>query len=137
WTEVLVADIGLKLILEQVSPVIPNNYEVTSFPVCNFYWTVINNSKVDFKVTLTFTFRNGTGNPKWDHEGQCSAEPLQISSAKGLKLKHTIKSMPTTFAVAAEQMAGATLSYATFNPASTGDDIWRSLQSSGSLSGGM
>ncbi|KHJ81797.1 hypothetical protein OESDEN_18515, partial [Oesophagostomum dentatum] len=78
WTEVLVADIGLKLILEQVSPVIPNNYEVTSFPVCNFYWTVINNSKVDFKVTLTFTFRNGTGNPKWDREGLCRYELVTL-----------------------------------------------------------
>ncbi|KAL6741732.1 hypothetical protein Aduo_014959 [Ancylostoma duodenale] len=44
--------------------------------------------------------------------------------------------MPTTFAIAAEQMIGTDISYTAFNPCSTtGDYIWNSLKSSGSLPG--
>ncbi|VDK54586.1 unnamed protein product [Cylicostephanus goldi] len=78
WREIQIPEIGLTLICEQVSPVIPDNYEVrylpsleTSFPVCNFYWTIINNSEMTYNISLTFTFRNGTGNAKWEKESDC------------------------------------------------------------------
>ncbi|VDM79707.1 unnamed protein product [Strongylus vulgaris] len=111
WREIRIPEIGLTLICEQMSPVIPHNYEpraphskVTSFPVSNFYWTIINNSETDYDVSLTFTFRNGTGNAKWEREDDCSAKILETASAKGLKLSHKIKSMRTIFAIATEEV---------------------------------
>ncbi|KAL6741731.1 hypothetical protein Aduo_014958 [Ancylostoma duodenale] len=71
WREIEIPEFGLTLICEQVSPVIPHNYEDTSFPLCNFHWTVINTSGNEYVVSLTFTFRNGTGNKKWEREGEC------------------------------------------------------------------
>ncbi|KAK6755400.1 hypothetical protein RB195_014021 [Necator americanus] len=135
WREIRIPEIGLTLICEQVSPVLPHNYEDTSFPVCNFHWTVINTSGTNYIVSLTFTFRNGTGNTKWEQEGKCSAELLQTSAGKGVKLDHTINSMPTTFVIAGEQMVDNEISCTTFNPSSkTGEYIWDSLKSSGTLS---
>ncbi|KIH51404.1 hypothetical protein ANCDUO_18510 [Ancylostoma duodenale] len=104
WREIEIPEFGLTLICEQVSPVIPHNYEDTSFPVCNFHWTVINTSGNEYVISLTFTFRNGTGNKKWEREGECRTEYLQTTSGKGMKLIHSINSMPTTFAIAAEQV---------------------------------
>ncbi|VDL77694.1 unnamed protein product, partial [Nippostrongylus brasiliensis] len=69
WREFRIPDLDLILICEQDS----------SLPVGNFHWTAINNSKKNYSVALTFTFRNGTGNPKWDREGECSGSELGIA----------------------------------------------------------
>ena len=42
-------------------------------PVCVFVATVLNESADDFDVSIAFTFRNGTGNRKWNREGECTA----------------------------------------------------------------
>ncbi|WKY09392.1 hypothetical protein Q1695_002058 [Nippostrongylus brasiliensis] len=129
WREFRIPDLDLILICEQVSPVMPHNYEDSSLPVGNFHWTAINNSKKNYSVAITFTFRNGTGNPKWDREGECKVRDLKTNSAKGLALSHTIDSTPVTYSVAVEQAEGSEMFTFTFNPRSkSGRKLWQSLQ---------
>lgn len=136
WREYRIPELDLVLICEQLSPVIPHNYEDTSLPVCTFQWSCINESKANYMVALTFTFRNGTGNPKWDCESNCMAEQLATSSAKGMKVLHTINTMPVTFSVAAQETDECDISYSTFNPRSEkGEEIWDALARTRSLSG--
>ncbi|KAK5981075.1 Non-lysosomal glucosylceramidase [Trichostrongylus colubriformis] len=136
WREYQIPDLGLILICEQISPIIPNNYEESSFPVCNFHWTVINESKKDYSITLTFTFRNGTGHSKWNDESQCEARVLETKSVRGLTLSHSVNSIPVTYAVASEVAGDRKLSYCTFDPSSkSGSEMWEMLIEYGSLSG--
>lgn len=69
WTEYDLSEWGVKLTCRQVSPVIPHNYKDASLPCCNFIWTVENCVDEERKVTICFTFKNGTGNKKQDNEG--------------------------------------------------------------------
>uniref|UniRef100_A0A7I4YQ13 Non-lysosomal glucosylceramidase n=2 Tax=Haemonchus contortus TaxID=6289 RepID=A0A7I4YQ13_HAECO len=136
WREFRIPNIDLILICEQISPIIPHNYEDSSFPASIFQWTVINESKKGYSVSLTFTFRNGTGNPKWDNESQCEAKEFTTKSAAGLTLSHTINSMPVSYAVACEEADDKKITYSTFNPCSkSGREVWRRLIKSMSLSG--
>eukprot|EP01126_Amoeba_proteus_P043276 TRINITY_DN4742_c0_g1_i4.p1 TRINITY_DN4742_c0_g1~~TRINITY_DN4742_c0_g1_i4.p1 ORF type:complete len:808 (-),score=167.44 TRINITY_DN4742_c0_g1_i4:424-2784(-) len=81
-------DAELRLTCHQVSPVIPHDYEVSSFPTCVFHWTVENKSTVhDKEVSLMFTFQNGTGG-KSDSAGGHKNEWFQEGSFSGIKLVH-------------------------------------------------
>lgn len=70
WTEYDLSEYGVKLTCRQVSPIIPHEYKDSSLPCCNFIWTVENCGEAERKVTICFTFKNGTGNKKQDNEGQ-------------------------------------------------------------------
>lgn len=70
WSEYDLSEFGVKLTCRQVSPVIPHDYKDSSLPCCNFIWTVENCSDQERKVTICFTFKNGTGNKKQDSEGE-------------------------------------------------------------------
>lgn len=69
WTEYDLSEYGVKLTCRQVSPMIPHEYKDSSLPCCNFIWTVENCGEAERKVTICFTFKNGTANKKQDHEG--------------------------------------------------------------------
>jgi uncharacterized protein (DUF608 family) len=58
------------LIGRQISPIIPHDYKDSSLPVAVFVWNVENVCDKERKVTITFTFKNGTGNKKQDAEGK-------------------------------------------------------------------
>ena len=64
WTDYDVKhlDKRLKISCKQISPVIPNNYKESSYPVCLFVWSIENtHPKKSIDVSLMFTFQNGTG----------------------------------------------------------------------------
>uniref|UniRef100_A0A1I7Y5J1 Glyco_hydr_116N domain-containing protein n=1 Tax=Steinernema glaseri TaxID=37863 RepID=A0A1I7Y5J1_9BILA len=71
WTKYEIPEVGIELMCRQVSPVIPNDYEDSTLPLSVFVWEVHNHSAEDLTVTIAFTFRNGTGNSKWDREDVC------------------------------------------------------------------
>lgn len=70
WSEIDLSDYGIKLIGRQISPIIPHDYKETSLPCAVFVWQIENVCDKDRKVTITFTFKNGTGNKKQDSEGE-------------------------------------------------------------------
>ena len=53
---------GISLCCEQISPIIPQNYRESCFPMGVFEWTVRNDLDQDQDVSLMFTFQNGDGN---------------------------------------------------------------------------
>lgn len=70
WTEIDLSEFGVKLIGRQISPFIPHDYKDSSLPCAVFVWTVENVGDKDRKVSITFTFKNGTGNKKQDADGK-------------------------------------------------------------------
>ncbi|VDM67433.1 unnamed protein product [Strongylus vulgaris] len=72
WTCYDIRELDLTVVIRQVSPVLPNNYEDSSLPVSCFVVTVENNSGTDLEVSIAFTFRNGTGNRRWENESVCT-----------------------------------------------------------------
>jgi len=51
----------LNLTLEEFSPIIPDNYQETSFPVAIFRWHVSNSQKVDRELSILFSFQSVFG----------------------------------------------------------------------------
>ena len=64
WTEydMTPVDKKLKVTCKQISPVIPQNYKESSYPVCVFVWEVENlHPSKGVDISLMFTFQNGIG----------------------------------------------------------------------------
>jgi non-lysosomal glucosylceramidase len=82
---------GINLSCRQVSPVIPQNYRETSFPVSTFIWIIENTGKEDMDAALMFTFQNGTGGEN-DYQGGHSNHLIKEDSDKGeiigVELRH-------------------------------------------------
>jgi non-lysosomal glucosylceramidase len=91
WHDYLDPLPGLSLSCKQISPVIPHNYQESSYPVCTFVWSIENNGKGDIDLSLMFTFQNGMGVQN-DLAGGHSNHPLQVQTPEcevvGLKLRH-------------------------------------------------
>lgn len=55
-------DAEVKITCRQISPVIPHDYETSSFPAAVFEFTIENKSTVnDKEVSVMFSFQNGMG----------------------------------------------------------------------------
>lgn len=81
-------DPDLKVTCMQVSPVIPNDYEKSSYPCAVFHWTIENRSTdADKEVSLMFSFKNGMGSSS-DNNGGHHNEHFSHKGAKGVKMVH-------------------------------------------------
>ncbi|VDK48965.1 unnamed protein product, partial [Cylicostephanus goldi] len=100
WTCYNIRHLGLTVVIRQVSPVIPNNYEDSSLPVCCFVVDVQNESDFNLEVSVAFTFRNGTGNRRWENECQCTPARFTDGNVTGVTLAHTISQLACTYGVA-------------------------------------
>ncbi|XP_018652105.1 bile acid beta-glucosidase-related [Schistosoma mansoni] len=56
WTVYEIPELQLVLVYQQISPVIPHDYQTTCLPVAVFYWKVISWNKENLKVTITFSW---------------------------------------------------------------------------------
>ncbi|CAD6199979.1 unnamed protein product [Caenorhabditis auriculariae] len=133
WREFRLDETGVTIVCEQLSPVIVNNYEDSSLPVTNFKFHVINETHKPLKVSITFTFRNGTGQRKWQSEGWCRSQRIQNHVGSGLTLAHTINETPITYAIMAENFQNQKISTDRFDPSSDGSSFYKTLGKSGNL----
>lgn len=53
---------NVKLTCNQLSPVIPHDYQDSCLPVALFNWTIENKNKHDLDISLMFTWQSGSGN---------------------------------------------------------------------------
>lgn len=53
----------------------------SSLPVSVFVFDVENSGDEDLYVSITFTFRNGTGYYKWSQEGNCTSSLFESKHA--------------------------------------------------------
>ncbi|KAK4884164.1 hypothetical protein RN001_000435 [Aquatica leii] len=131
WTEYDLSDYGIKLSCRQVSPIIPHNYKDSSLPCAMFIWSVENVCKEERRVTITFTFKNGTGD-KRDKNSPCSTKSFSYLDSSGVVLYNTINKMPCAFAIAAKVRNNANISKCLlFDPNSDGSIPWNQLYENG------
>nr|CAH8854016.1 unnamed protein product [Trichobilharzia regenti] len=64
WTIYEIPEHHLVLVCQQISPVIPHDYEVACFPLTVFYWKILSWNKEDLVVTITFTWRGPSPNKR-------------------------------------------------------------------------
>lgn len=138
WTTYNIKEYGLTLVCRQISPVIPNNYKDSCLPGCVFVWSVENRSDKNYKISITFTFKNGTGS-KEDKKGECSSSifgPTESDNIAvyGVELNQTIHDSSSAYTIACQQKNGVTASRCPyFDPKGNGEDIWKQLASTGKL----
>lgn len=70
WSEYDLSDYGIKLCCRQISPFLPHEYKDSSLPCAVFIWSIENICDDERSVSITFTFKNGTGSKKQDAEGK-------------------------------------------------------------------
>jgi len=82
---------GLRLSCRQISPVIPHNYQESSYPESVFVWTVKNTGEQDADTALMFTFQNGMGGENdlaGGHSNHLIKEDTGHAELVGVRLNH-------------------------------------------------
>ena len=155
WTTYDDPDPKLRLTCRQISPVIPNNYEESSVPAGVFVWTIDNTGREAATVSLMFTFQNGSGGENdraGGHSNHLFTEKAKGGDVIGVEMRHKHRQPrytfngdgdaeddghhedPLTFAIAAQQTKGVTVTYRTrFLSNSSGMDIWSDFSRDGTL----
>ncbi|CAH04764.1 Non-lysosomal glucosylceramidase [Caenorhabditis elegans] len=148
WTTFRVPELELTVVIRQVSPVLPHNYEDTTYPVCLFLIDVENGGSAsrEYEISVAFTFRNGTGNRRWEREAECSGvkfeteeeglKPTTTAQEKisGVSLYHTISSMPCTYGLATTHREHTTTTVCErFDPSRNGAALWNHLKQTGDV----
>ncbi|XP_037957731.1 non-lysosomal glucosylceramidase isoform X2 [Teleopsis dalmanni] len=134
WTEYDLSEYGIRLICRQISPVIPHDYKESSLPCAVFVWSVENVCGEDRKVSITFTFKNGTGNKKQDADGGADAILISEGNAKGVAIRQKIGDMPCAYNLACRVLPEISITRCTqFDPLGSGEQLWSELKEHGHL----
>ncbi|XP_068140847.1 non-lysosomal glucosylceramidase isoform X1 [Drosophila tropicalis] len=135
WTEYDLSHYGVRLICRQISPVIPHDYKESSLPCAVFVWSAENVCDQERKVSITFTFKNGTGNKKQDAEGGAESQLINEGHAKGVAIRQKIADMPCSYNLACRVLPDISITRCPqFDPAGNGEALWAQLKEHGQLS---
>ncbi|XP_037772896.1 non-lysosomal glucosylceramidase-like [Penaeus monodon] len=137
WTVYNIKEQSIRLICRQISPVIPHNYKDSCLPVGMFVWNIENHNSEPRDVSISLTFKNGTGSSE-DKNGECWSEvwerDLEEGKAKGVVLHQTIKSLNLRYCLAVREKPGVSASHCPgFDPTGPGDSVWNDLKMDGEL----
>jgi non-lysosomal glucosylceramidase len=137
--------------LEQFSPILPNNYRETSYPVAVYRWHADNPTSQTVHVSVLLSWTNmvgwsrGVSSNFSEHlsEGNCNrfvAESRAGVSVKGIVFdRHRIGSTVTDewdgqMAIASLESPGVEVSYqTTYLPDADGDEVWAPFSKDGRL----
>jgi len=140
------------VVLEQFSPILPNNYKETSYPVAVYRWHAENPTNKPVTVAVMLSWENMIG---WFrtyrrdmsdamNEGnfnRMKSEPLTASQTmQGIVLDRNhigkiTEEWDGQFAIASISEPGVELSYlTTFLPEGSGEELWKSFAQDGKLS---
>src|SRR5262249_30098877 len=150
WFHYKTPEMPVELTLEQYSPVLPNNYKETSFPVAIYNWYAVNPGTTKVTVSIMFSWTNmvgwfrGTGQDfkeanNLQNINVVRSEPISGGAMKGIvfdRLRRTPvqEDWDGQFAIAAIESPGVKISYIqTFRASSDGADVWSAFSSSGVL----
>ncbi len=148
-------DFPVWLAVTQFSPVIPQNYRETSYPVAVYKWIVENPSPEPVEVSIMLTWQNMVGweplaqAPRthpfdfiWDRESSGNYnEFIQKGNNKAILFKKKnmdIKSgnaMTGSMCIAAQEIPGKTevFYHTDFDPLGNGMDVWKDFSENGTL----
>jgi non-lysosomal glucosylceramidase len=149
------AQIGVKLTVEQFSPLLPNNYKESSYPVALYNWYAENPSDKRVTVSLLFSWTNMVGWFRDRSSGFSTAlsnqdknryvsEDLNGSNGNGDALRGIVfdrihsgavrDEWDGQFAIATRDTPGFEVTYlTTFLPQGTGDEVWKPFSTDGRL----
>jgi len=128
------ADVSLK----QFTPVIPNNYKETSYPVGVFQFELSNSTSDTLNVSVMFTFPNAAYGT--DKRTGFTNYVKQEDGITGMVMKASDATNPTTtqnteWCIATQASAGSTISFCTsWNGNGNGQDIYDNFSNTGMLS---
>lgn len=134
WTEYDLSEYGVRLVCRQISPVIPHDYKESCLPCAVFVWSVENVGEEERTVSLTFTFKNGTGNKKQDAEGNPTSTLFSEGNAKGVTINQVISEMPCSYNLACRVLPEINITRCVkFDPCGNGEQLWQQLKEHGQL----
>lgn len=128
----------VKLTQKQFSPIIPGNYQASSYPVGIFEWTLENPTAEPLNLGLMFSWQNMVG---WgwgkDLEGGNYNQAIQQDGLTGIVFTRPGETVSEewdgSFAIAAPQQPGMTVSYRSRFSLAAGRDTWLDFAADGGL----
>ncbi|HEY6250986.1 MAG TPA: non-lysosomal glucosylceramidase [Candidatus Angelobacter sp.] len=150
WFQYKTAEMPVELTLEQFSPILPNNYKETSYPVAIYNWYAVNPGATKVTVSIMLSWTNmvgwfrGTGHTFAEANNLQNINSVRTEQVSGGVMKGIVfdrlRKAPVQadwdgqFAIAAIESPGVQVSYIqTFMPSSDGADVWQPFSSSGVL----
>ncbi|XP_015617336.1 uncharacterized protein [Oryza sativa Japonica Group] len=134
-------DPDVNIVCRQISPIIPHNYQQSSYPVSVFTFTVTNSGNTAADVTLLFTWANSVGG-KSELTGYHSNSPMiEKDGVHGILLHHRTANgqPPVTFAIAAQEKEDIHISECPYfiisgsSDAFSAKDMWNYVKENGSF----
>jgi len=138
--------------VEQFSPILPNNYRETSYPVALFNWTLRNPSNEPVTVSVMFSWANmvgwfrdfghtvgGDSGDDFDHAAATTTPQGRMVGVVFDRHRRGVVSQDWDgqFAIAALETPGVHVTTrATFDPNGSGEDVWKTFSTQGTLTPG-
>jgi non-lysosomal glucosylceramidase len=150
WFHYKTDEMPVELTVEQFSPILPNNYKETSFPVAIYDWYAVNPGKSKVTVSIMFSWTNmvgwfrGTGRDFGQANNLQNINNFRSQQVSGGVMKGIVfdrlrrapvqEDWDGQFAIAAIESPGVQVSYIqTFLPSEDGADVWGPFSASGVL----
>lgn len=151
WFQYEYAGFPVELSCEQFSPVLPNNYRETSYPVGVFVWRARNTGTKPVKVSILFSWANMVGwfqsfdrnlSPAFGSGDYNSAKNEKLTNGetmKGIVFQRVEPGAPQTdqdgqFAIATVDGDGVSITrQTTFDLAGDGSSVWKTFSQDGTL----
>src|SRR6185437_13462973 len=151
WFTYQTSQLPVKLTVEQFSPILPDNYKETSYPVALYNWYAENPSDKPVTVSLLFSWTNMVGwfrDQARDFSGALNAQNKNTFHAQAITggtmsgiVFDRIRSGSVTdewdgqFAIATLPGSGAEVTYINeFSPQGSGAEVWKPFSTDGKLS---
>ncbi|MCJ7817563.1 MAG: non-lysosomal glucosylceramidase, partial [Candidatus Thorarchaeota archaeon] len=136
WTTYNFRDVGIEAVCQQLSPVIGNNYQESSYPVGVFTWKLKNVTDTKLNVSLMFTWENAVSptQPKIECTHTLIEDPKHNRLLLNLRQERIDAASPVAFGMGIEGSDKAKLTSLTrFDTESRGQELWRSFKNNGVL----
>ncbi|MEM2143325.1 MAG: non-lysosomal glucosylceramidase [Candidatus Thorarchaeota archaeon] len=138
WTTYDFSEADIRLVCEQLSPVIGHNYVESSYPVGVFAWQVENVGDQPAGVSLMFSWENAV-TPGSGHRSGDTTRTVRHDHRTcivELAKERTDDVYPVSFAIGVRAEDAAHISCNTrFDPQGDGSDIWNDFSRTGQLTG--
>lgn len=153
WTQYKNPDLPIVATVEQFSPILPDNYKETSYPVAVYNWTLKNPTDHEVKTSILFSWTNMLGwfgDYRHDFAGANSADnydEVKSEQIKDGKMTGIVfdrrrpggvrEEWDGQFAIASLDLPGVSVStHATYLAGGDGAEIWKTFSRDGTLDNG-
>ncbi len=150
WTQYKNPDLPIIATVEQFSPILPNNYKETSYPVAVYNWTLQNPTDHEVKTSILFSWTNMLGwfgDYRHDFAGKNNADDYDEVKTENTHQGRMVgivfnrhrpagvhEEWDGQFVIAAPELPGVSIStHATYLADGKGDEIWKTFSQDGTL----